>query len=422
MMKRLLKALIVFMLCMAVFAGTVVANGEKDASKTDGMTSGEAKYIKLVDSIIVNRAVADAPSGNLRMTNDIKTLAYYGFTKNDFMVLGEMDTAIVANLIRTEDFNPEELAALRKGWVESRPQSVDACLENQICAPIVEGQASLPDGSTNPVPHATNPYKKFTHIQKSLITSSEAASTGVHLITSSVTDKKFCMQTGYVTLPDVSKTYSTDSNRTRPYVMFGAYQTVPPYAGLDCGLVYYDQHPSWDGVGWKLFASNSATGAWAENASSSPTIRPNASGSGPKVYLTMQFQDADKGYHVLVSVRDVETWKIIEQIVCPMSAAFNTNPHNITLTRETAIAQDVRVDNGSELRGAKWEDVYLYGPVVVTRATDAYLRSQIGANRFSWPYNNSPKYIFGDERGDLAHIGVTNSTKYYGETVNIFLH
>ena len=238
-----------------------------------------------------------------------------------------------------------------------------------------------------------------------------SSSSGLHVITYSNYNHakgKFYQTTGYVTLPDVTSVVSSSSNRTRPYVMFGAYQDISPWGGFDAGLVYYKEKGN-KGT-WKLFF-NGLNSGWAENADS----KGIATNVAKKVYLQMYFQN--NGYTTIL-VREPSTWTIIDQIDYYMGTSFNTNPSKIMITRETALAQDNRLNNGTKMRNTKWEQVYLYSNLITTTATSEYLLTNTGSNR--WSYNNSyPKYIYGDEQSDKSYISITSPSYYYGETVSI---
>lgn len=232
------------------------------------------------------------------------------------------------------------------------------------------------------------------------------ASTGVHMLTASNQSYGFYKATGYVDLPSVSIKYDpvqvnevVSSYRSRPYVMFGAYG---PNFGFDSGLAYYQETKS-----WRLFRSFGPAKDWVEMPISL---------SGNSAYLWMELN----GSNSLIKVIDPATWSEVGSLRIPLPSSASTNPVDTSITREVALAQFKRADNGDYLKNAHWHDVYYYsGNGFNTRATAQYVLT-------SWqgmiPYDSSmPRYHIGDNQHDKTKVTITPQSNYSAEYVDIVL-
>jgi len=200
-------------------------------------------------------------------------------------------------------------------------------------------------------------------------------------------------------------------------MMFGAYQTVSPYAGCDAGLVYYI-----DKGAWKLFLNPGDPDEWQESddhpgtpADEDNLIKKSEYVNG-KVYLQMKLVN---GY-VQIIVRKPANWKILDDISYYLNGSFTTNPSNIELTREVALAQSQRHMDGSVMDNAHWSQVYYYklNSSAVLSTYDVLQSSHPSRLQYS---SSLPYYLTGDTAADKSCITVYNSPlyKYYEEVAKI---
>lgn len=96
-------------------ADAVLAGEEEDA---EGGDLTEAEYIRLLG----RDAVSDADFASWSIHEEVKILLENGFRREDIQTLGWRDVPVVAGLLRnSEDMTAEERAALKNGWLNSRP-------------------------------------------------------------------------------------------------------------------------------------------------------------------------------------------------------------------------------------------------------------------------------------------------------------
>ncbi|MFP5528598.1 hypothetical protein ACLGL1_09075 [Peptococcus simiae] len=228
-------------------------------------------------------------------------------------------------------------------------------------------------------------------------------SSGPHVMTYTNPYYKFYKVTGYVDLPAVSVSYNPNrahEYNSRPYIMYGAYGNG---GGFDAGLVYYEEISS-----WKLFRNVLGDG-WSEK---------NIALNGNRVYLWMEL-NGDKS---LIKVIDPVSWNEISSMYIPAPSSFSSNPYNVNLTREVALAQFNRLDNGDYLREAHWSQVHYYrkSDGFYTIAEPKYLLSNMD-KRYSYD-NSMPKYLIGDTLEDKSKITIRPENNYSAEWVDIVLN
>jgi len=260
------------------------------------------------------------------------------------------------------------------------------------------------------VPNRVNPNAPTELAEQELTNSTRnLPGSGPHVITYSKASYKFHQQTGFARIPSVSivnEGTTANPRYARPYLMYGAYQTVSPWRGFDTGIVYYEELKR-----WKLFFNGLGTGWWE-----SPTQLNLSAGS--EVYLHMAFTSNS---FVNVIVRNANTWAILDQVSYWYNGSFTNNPINIELTRETSFAQHVRANANSKLLNARWREVYLYSSSQTVLATSTYLQAKNTSTRIPWSAS-LPLYIIGDNAYDKTKIKITSPVAYYSEIVSIDLN
>lgn len=290
-------------------------------------------------------------------------LAEKGFTDAEIAAL-EDDIFQVANLIEIENMNEEEISILKNGFLNSSALLINS--EQNSYDVKEDGIVTFEDGNQTIAPH-----RNFNSNDANTVLRTPVGSTGPHAITYTLSNYKFYEATGYVEFPTVSISGSGSGGTgngqidSRPYMMFGAYQQTSPYKGCDAGLAYYKEYG-----GWVLFVNTGGTNGWHQNNSNGKPIHVITKN---KVYLDMKLVNGG----VTLIVRDPSTWTIIDQLVIPINSGFNDTPSNIELTREVALAQFERRDNGDRLSNAHWSQVYVYSKAnsLTVPTTAQYLQS-----------------------------------------------
>lgn len=325
-------------------------------------------------------------------------LASEGFSQSD---MEKMSSEIpeLYEIVTNNDLTDEQLANLKETFLHIRDVDDSAVVEYQVDE---KGIVDMGDHKTI-VPNIDNGFSEDT-VTKATSTSSS----GVHVLTATNQSYRFFKATGYVDLPSVSVKYDpvkVDDRivnyRSRPYVMFGAYG---PNCSFDSGLTYYQETKS-----WRLFRSFGTSGTWVEK---------NISLSGNSAYLWMELN----GQNSLIKVIDPATWQEVGSLTIPLSSSVSMNPSNIAITREVALAQFARADNGDYLKNAHWHDVYYY------RSTDGFYTPGTATYMLnSWqgmiPYDSSmPKYHIGDDQHDKSKVTIRPQSNYFAEWVDIVLN
>lgn len=319
-----------------------------------------------------------------------------GFTQNELnKISGEIPE--VYEIVSNNELNEEQLSNLKESFANIREVEND---KNEIIYPVDEnGIVDLGDYQTI-VPHPEKYNNNSVELDEEVY--EKSASSGVHMMTYSNPSYKFFKSTGYVDLPSVhikQNVGATHEYNSRPYVMYGAYGNG---GGFDAGLVYYEETES-----WRLFRNVLGSG-WSEK---------NISLSGNSAYLWMELN----GNKSIIKVIDPASWKEVGSMTIPAPASFTTTPSNVHITREVALAQFNRVDNGDYLKNAHWNRVYYYqANGFNTPATAQYVVGNI-ANRF--PYSSSmPKYMIGDTQADKSKVTIRPDSNYSAEWVDIVLN
>lgn len=320
-----------------------------------------------------------------------------GFTQNE---LNNISSEIpeIYEIVSNNELNEEQLSNLKETFANIHEVENT---ENEIIYPVDEnGIVDLGDYQTI-VPHPEK-YNNSAKQNEKAYENEKSASSGVHMMTYSNPSYKFFKSTGYVDLPSVhikQNVGATHEYNSRPYVMYGAYGNG---GGFDAGLVYYEETES-----WRLFRNVLGSG-WSEK---------NISLSGNSAYLWMELN----GNKSIIKVIDPASWKEVGSMTIPAPASFTTTPSNVHLTREVALAQFNRVNNGDYLKNAHWNRVYYYqANGFNTPATAQYVVGNI-ANRF--PYSSSmPKYMIGDTQADKSKVTIRPDSNYSAEWVDIVLN
>ena len=89
-------------------------------------------------------------TSDLRSENEI--LLKNGFSQEDIAILGEYSFNL-AILIRTHDFNEEELKGIRDQWVTNRPESREERSKRLKCYHLIDGIGQTDDGIAIVAPH-----------------------------------------------------------------------------------------------------------------------------------------------------------------------------------------------------------------------------------------------------------------------------
>lgn len=324
-------------------------------------------------------------------------LASEGFSQSE---MEKMSSEIpeLYEIVANNDLTDEQLANLKETFLHIRDVDDSDAVEYQVDE---NGIVDMGDHKTI-VPNADRDSSDAVATR-----AASSSSSGVHVLTATNQSYRFYKATGYVDLPSVSVKYDpanvngvTVNYRSRPYVMFGAYG---PGIGFDSGLTYYQETKS-----WRLFRSFGTSGTWVEK---------NISLSGNSAYLWMELNGANS----LIKVIDPATWKEVGSLTIPLSSTASMNPSNTSITREVALAQFARADNGDYLKNAHWHDVYYY------RSTDGF--NTIASAQYmlsSWqgmiPYDSSmPKYHIGDDQHDKSKVTIRPQSNYSAEWVDIVL-
>lgn len=251
------------------------------------------------------------------------------------------------------------------------------------------------------VPHPEYYTGELGNVNAADLQTANAASSGVHVMTYSDPSYRFFKSTAYIDLPDVQVKYNPGSTypyNSRPYMMYGAYGNG---GGFDTGLVYYEETGT-----WRLFRNVLGSG-WAEK---------NISLSGNRAYLWMELN----GRNTIIKVIDPATWTEVGSMTVPAPTSFTTNPSNVSITREVALAQFVRENNGDYMKDAHWNQVYYYKiDGTNTLATAQYVLSNVNG-RYSYD-SSMPKYLIGDTLADKAKVHITPQSNYSAEWVDIVL-
>lgn len=318
-----------------------------------------------------------------------------GFSQSE---LSEMSSEIpeLHEIVTNNDLTDEQLANLKETFLHIHDVDDSDVVEYEVDE---NGIVDMGDHKTI-VPNVND---------ESIATRAiNPGSSGVHVLTATNQSNRFYKATGYVDLPTVNVKYDpvvvddvTVNHRSRPYVMFGAYG---PGFGFDSGLTYYQETQS-----WRLFRSFGTSGTWVEK---------NISLSGNSAYLWMELN----GSNSLIKVIDPATWTEVGSLTIPLPSAASMNPYNTAITREVALAQFARADNGDYLKNAHWHDVYYY------RSTDGFNTPGTAAYMLSsWqgmiPYDSSmPKYLIGDDQHDKSKVTIRPQSNYFAEWVDIVLN
>lgn len=321
-----------------------------------------------------------------------------GFSQSE---LSKMNSEVpeLYEIVSHNDLTDEQLANLKETFLNIRNVDDSDVVEYEVDE---NGIVDMGDEQTVvPNLHKDNSSDSMTRAASS-------SSTGVHMLTATNQSNRFFKATGYVDLPTVrvkkdpvQLSTGTTQYRSRPYVMFGAYG---PGFGFDSGLTYYQETQS-----WRLFRGFGPASTWAEK---------NISLSGNSAYLWMELN----GSKSLIKVIDPATWKEVGSLNIPLPAAASMNPSNTAITREVALAQFERADNGDYVKNAHWHDVYYYrnSDGFYTPGTAQYMLS-------TWqgmiPYSSSmPKYHIGDNQHDKSKVKITPESNYFAERVDIVLN
>lgn len=324
-------------------------------------------------------------------------LASEGFSQSD---MEKMSSEIpeLYEIVTNNDLTDEQLANLKETFLHIRDVDDSDVVEYQVDE---NGVVDMGENKT------IVPNVDYNSSDDVVTRATSSSSSGVHVLTATNQSYRFFKATGYVDLPSVSIKYDpvivddvTVNYRSRPYVMFGAYG---PNCGFDSGLTYYQETKS-----WRLFRSFGRPGTWAEK---------NISLSGNSAYLWMELN----GPNSLIKVIDPATWKEVGSLTIPLSSSVSMNPSDTAITREVALAQFARVDNGDYLKNAHWHDVYYY------RSTDGF--NTVASAQYmlsSWqamiPYDSSmPKYHIGDNQHDKSKVTIRPQSNYSAEWVDIVL-
>ena len=360
-------------------------------------------------SLVVNKSLAIPMSASEARENvDSRELAEVsllemkaelrdnGFTQNDLTKMsGEIPE--LYEIITNNDLDKQQLENLKDTFANIH--KVDDGEETLY--PVDEnGIVDMGDHKTI-VPHPEYYIGKTS--QNNVSTqAARAASSGVHMMTYSDPSYKFFKSTGYVDLPSVRVKYNpgaANEYNSRPYIMYGAYGNG---GGFDAGLVYYEETQS-----WRLFRNVLGNG-WAEK---------NISLSGDEAYLWMELN----GGQSLIKVIDPNSWKEVASLTIPAPSSFTTRPSNVNITREVALAQFNRVDNGDYLKNAHWNNVYYYKADGFN--TPAKAQYVVGNIFGRYPYDSSmPKYLIGDTLADKSKVTIHPDSNYSAEWVNIVLN
>lgn len=323
-----------------------------------------------------------------------------GFTANEVEKFSR-DLPEIYDIITDNNLSEEQLANLKHTFENIRDiHDID---ETPVYNVSENGIVDLGDHK-NIVPHPEYLKKPELSLRNSnTIRSSSAQSSGVHMMTYSNPTYKFYKVTGYVDLPTVSIKHNPGATypyNSRPYVMYGAYGNG---GGFDAGLVYYQETAS-----WRLFRNVLGSG-WSEK---------NISLNGNTAYLWMELN----GSSSLIKVIDPTSWKEIGSLTIPAPASFTKNPSNVNITREVALAQFSRTNNGDYLKNAHWNQVHYYrnSDGFHTVASPEYVLSNI-VGRYSYS-SSMPKYLIGDTLADKSKVTITSQSNYSAEWVNIILN
>ena len=337
--------------------------------------------------------VAESSAPLTMMKSELRT---EGFTQSE---LSKMSKEIpeIYEIVTNNDLNDEQLANLKETFLNIREVD-DSDVQTY---PVDEnGIVDMGDHKTI-VPHSE--YYKGEVQSADLISSqaTNAASSGVHVMTYSDPSYRFFKSTGYMDLPDVSVQYNPGSAypyNSRPYMMYGAYSNS---GGFDAGLVYYEETGS-----WRLFRNVLGSG-WAEK---------DITLSGDEAYLWLELN----GRNTIIKVIDPATWSTVGSLTVPAPTSFTTNPSGVNITREVALAQFVRENNGDYLKDAHWNQVYYYrADGFNTLAKPEYLQSS-ATGRYSYD-SSMPKYLIGDTLSDKSKVHITPESNYSAEWVDIVL-
>lgn len=321
-----------------------------------------------------------------------------GFSQNE---VGKLSSEIpeIYEIVTNNDLTDEQLSNLKETFLHIRDVDDSDVVEYEIDE---NGIVDMGDHQTI-APNAGNDSNESLISTRAV----NPDSSGVHMLTATNQSYRFFKATGYVDLPSVSIKYDpvqVDGDlhdyRSRPYVMFGAYGSK---FGFDSGLTYYEETKS-----WRLFRSLGGGSTWAET---------NISLSGNSAYLWMELN----GSNSLIKVIDPATWTEVGSLTIPLPSDASTYPSYTTITREVALAQFERADNGDYLKNAHWHDVYYY------RSTDGFYTIasatyMLGSWQGMLPYDSSmPKYLIGDDQHDKSKVTITPQSNYSAEWVNIVL-
>lgn len=319
-----------------------------------------------------------------------------GFSKEE---LSQMSNEIpeLYEIVTTNTLNDAQLQNLKETFANIH--EVDDT--NEIVYAVDEnGVVDMGDHKTV-VPHPEY-YTGETSDNGFSLQASNAASSGVHMMTYSDPAQKFFKSTGYVDLPSVQIKYNpgaANPYNSRPYVMYGAYGNG---GGFDAGLVYYQETKS-----WRLFRNVLGSG-WSEK---------NISLSSNQAYLWMELN----GSQSLIKVIDPASWSVVGSMTIPAPSSFTTTPSNVNITREVALAQFNRVDNGDYLKNAHWNNVYYYkANGFNTLAKAQYVVGNI-SGRYSYD-SSMPKYLIGDTLADKSKVTIRPDSNYSAEWVDIVLN
>lgn len=324
-----------------------------------------------INSIISDLDLEITEEGKGLLSSEVSLLLQSGFTDDDIKKLN-YDIRQVANLIRTNKMSTEEIANLKNGFLNSRPEDPKLKDKNQVGKSLEE--VGMPN---------TLRYKNKT--ENEIL----ATDTGAHLALFTQPSYKFYEYTGYVNLGSVH----AHSSNTRPYVMFGGHGSSG--SGVDAGLVYWKESNSWG-----VFANN---GKW-EDGVKKTKIAPSS-----RVYINFRAINQ----YAQVIVRDPNTWNILDEQSVYMGGDFTTNPSNLELVRENTLAQKTRNDDGSYLKNVTWSNVYLYSATQTTPAKMSFMKTS--RNGF---YVYSGRYLYGETVSAKNYISASN-LNYDGETSSI---